>query len=66
MASNDFTLNSGRNAEQAIEADRDEFPCSWLAAVIRYASASPRGYYYALEALETLQDPKKAKVLDPP
>lgn len=51
-----FRLADARTAEQATEADLLEFPCSWLACVIRYASVSRRGFDYMLEAIETMSN----------
>lgn len=52
-----FRLADGRTAEDAREEDLNEFPCSWLAAVMRYSGSGRRPFDYMLEAIETLQKP---------
>jgi hypothetical protein len=61
-----FQLPDGRGSDEATEADLNEFPCSWLACIIRFAGVSPRGFNYMLEGIETLRNPKNQSVLDPP
>lgn len=50
-----FKLPNARVPELANEADLNEFPCSWLAAIIRYSGISRRGFDYMLEAIDTMK-----------
>lgn len=50
-----FTLPDARGADDANEADLNEFPCSWLASIIRYSGVSRRGFDYMLEGVDTLK-----------
>lgn len=50
-----FRLADGRAPEEARQEDLNEFPCSWLAAVMRYSGSGRRPFDYMLEAIEVLQ-----------
>jgi len=54
LSTGKFKLADGRTAEQAKESDLDEFPCSWLACISRYAGVSRRGFDYMLEGIQTM------------
>jgi hypothetical protein len=54
LSTGKFKLADGRTADQAKESDLEEFPCSWLACISRYAGVSRRGFDYMLEGIQTM------------
>jgi hypothetical protein len=45
----------GVDVDAEITLDSREFPCSWLAAITRYAGAGPTAWYYPLDRIDAIQ-----------
>lgn len=54
LSTGKYKLEDARSADEAVETDLDEFPCSWLTCVAFYSGGGRRPFDYLLEAIETM------------